>query len=95
MSTTKHTPGPWNVRKKGHPFAGDIFGPNTHGEGEQMVAQAFGYETTANRQLIAAAPDLLAALVWIMEHRASCDIPSPDGEWDELASAAIAKATGQ
>ena len=55
-----------------------------------------GEETTANARLIAAAPDLLEALQWLVDI-----LPDPDLDNDELqrtwtrrARAAIAKATG-
>lgn len=54
---TKHTPGPWAIIPKGKPFAGDI-ADNTGA----VVAQAYLNEHQANAKLIAAAPDLLAAL---------------------------------
>ena len=78
---TKHTPGPWHVPK-------DIPGPD-----KWMVADCCGIirrstdEEKANAHLIAAAPDMLAALKQIMEEGItgpSCD----------AARAAIAKAEG-
>lgn len=49
----------------------------------------------ANAHLISAAPELLEALKYIMKHRSRCFIPSPEGSWDEMAAAAIAKAEGR
>ena len=66
----KHTPGPWHVPK-------DIPGPD-----KWMVADCCGItrrstaEEKSNAQLIAAAPDMLAALMQIMEEGItgpSCD----------------------
>ena len=42
-----------------------------------------------------AAPDLYEALQWIMDNRHLCHIPSFDGDWDEMANAALAKARGE
>lgn len=58
---TKHTPGPWHVPK-------DIPGPRVFGPDKWMVADCCGIirrsteEEKANANLIAAAPDMLAAL---------------------------------
>lgn len=88
-----HTPGPWSVGKDTR-----IIGANS-----QRVAVADDNELTpgmANARLIAASPDLLAALIAFRDG-------GPQGgqnfaEWHqsyapaiELARAAIAKATGQ
>jgi hypothetical protein len=49
----------------------------------------------ANAHLIAAAPELLAALKALMDIRSKCFIPNDGDWWDEQARAAIAKAEGR
>ena len=66
MSETQHTPGPWE-RKDRYPLDGykrEVFGGGRH---IASVHTAFGVwdANEANANLIAAAPDLLAALVGI------------------------------
>jgi len=70
---SKHTPGPWRVSQEGYiasrqgfvpirtPFRGDAFrdGPTR----SPLHPEA---ELAANARLIAAAPDLLTALEWIV-----------------------------
>src|SRR4051812_7979165 len=98
---TAHTPGPWQV----HDYAVN-FGPYNAGidvgPGLRMVARVCGeFErpepgpvAMANARLIAAAPDMLAAL-----HKAHNFLDSHGNGWDEAetledARAAIAKAEG-
>lgn len=78
-----HTPGPWTVQE----------GEVTAAEGDVIIAEMVGrgrpcavenpIEAEANARLIAAAPDLLAALRLIVEH---------SGDPLKVAMAAIAKA---
>ena len=94
MSETKHTPGPWRTdAHNGFPL--DIEDP-----GEYMIAKATPCaKAEANARLIAAAPDLLAALESIAsmyDYEAACgDLASRLYEATCLARAAIAKATGE
>ena len=92
----KHTTGPWRyVRENGSPTTG-----------QHMIAGIVpGYlaevrdcgrgEVEANARLIAAAPDLLNALVAIMDMRDKCFIPNEGNWWDDMANSAIAKARGE
>lgn len=92
---TKHTPGPWVYR---HSFdssarrdiwtATDATG---HRELVATIPDADGDHINANARLIAAAPELLAALQDVADYWAGGDIPA-----DIYAGmrAAIAKATG-
>jgi hypothetical protein len=90
----KHTPGPWFSRYDDNGFyeigseAVSLRMAFTHGEGET---------DEANARLIAAAPDLLAALKAIM-FRMQTDLEAGHG-WAvverDLARSAIAKATGE
>ena len=52
---TKHTPGPWRVGDAGH----TVFGPPNGNPSPETIAPC---GTRANALLIAAAPDMLAAL---------------------------------
>lgn len=97
---TKHTPGPWHTFRQGTKHfvsqAADeefrfahavVF--ETHYHPDNIVAAR--NEAESNARLIAAAPDLLAALQDVAEYWAGGDIPA-----DIYAGmrAAIAKATG-
>jgi hypothetical protein len=98
---TKHTPGPWHTFRQGTKhfvsqatdedfrFAIAVVYESTyHPEGALALRQ----EATANARLIAAAPDLLAALQAIMGDPDAVDhILHLDAV---AADAAIAKATG-
>lgn len=102
MSTetkAKHTPGPWTVEHHGGPW--HIFGAGdtrvgTYGTSVPAITEAEWATSQANAHLIAAAPELYAALQAVdAEVR---DIPSASGDvilpshvWD-LVSAALAKA---
>jgi hypothetical protein len=87
-----HTPGPWhrNIRANGkYPVV--FAGRNQHVA--KVEQQSTGAETEANIDLIAAAPDLLAALQDLTAYFG----PDTDNGLDELltnARAAIARATG-
>jgi hypothetical protein len=89
--TTAHTPGPWHIGMKP--------GPMIYGSDSSQVADLRGDlldrgEAQANARLIAAAPDLLAAISRAVEFmRANySDEDMPDIL--PAARAAIAKATG-
>lgn len=96
MSDTKHTPGPWLVNRRGimamNPDTGRfgvlVSQPNWRGIEPDDIWQDTPRE--ANARLIAAAPDLLAALemaqLWL----------DYDGRYDmQNINAAIAKAKGE
>lgn len=85
--TAQHTPGPWKHRN------GRIFQLDREELTIANVARAFdGDYSPTNGDLIAAAPDLLEALVDVMFRH----VPFSDkSEYAEKARAAIAKATGQ
>lgn len=91
----KHTPGPWNVA--GLTITADAGNP------EQPIAHIvqflpkFSHETEANARLIAAAPELLAALV-AMVGLVRLKYGNLDADiWGEVVKAeeAIAKARGE
>lgn len=95
--TTTHTPGPWNVDCGAIAMAGEIVCSTIPAPESASVA-----ERRANARLIAAAPDMLAALKAALEALdASQPIhsryPEPIArhrEATKAAIAAIAKATG-
>ena len=102
----KHAPGPWEV--------GSTIESGTQAiihDGDSVLAILTTIPPNpANARLIAAAPDLLEALIWMVENDETFegDTPLPDhhgATWNEInaywiaglnrARAAIAKATGE
>lgn len=64
---TPHTPGPWNISKHATPDYAPQFG--IYAEGcRNDLAYVVHENTEANARLIAAAPDLLAALQAILDY---------------------------
>lgn len=105
--STQHTPGPWFVAKADEPMESDgliVESPNGYEirpDGHQRLG-----DELADLSLIAAAPDLLEALqsVWLwMENQADAQSKGGHATFDlmmlreqrDIASAAIAKATGE
>lgn len=90
MSEMKHTPGPWKLGPRGITI--------TDKEGFVLCNLTIFNQQEANARLIVAAPDLLEALVALVEQVAFewriYDLMNID---DEMAAArtAIAKATGE
>lgn len=103
MSTMKHTPGPWRVeRQNASPTTGEwmIAGANPGYLAE--VRDCGSGCAKANARLIAAAPELLAALELAVQHYdewASAELPHDLDEerlpWLAPARAVIAKAKGE
>lgn len=94
MTQTTHTPGPWSLRMTGwqtNPAA--IYSPRRPGAVACIPARTSVPldEQSANARLIAAAPDLLAALEELLPMWSS----GIDEPWVERARNAIAKAKGQ
>ena len=83
MTQATHTPGPWRVEDG-----------QTIWSGEELVGAAgrIGMPMEANARLIAAAPEMLAALEWAVE---TADTEQYDADWYAAARAAIAKAKGE
>lgn len=98
---SKHTPGPWHPRNHRNDAGGEV----RDDEGlwvarvHQRDGGADGAACVANTNLIAAAPDLLAALKEMLdkgEGCAACGFGAPGcGCRYERARAAIAKAEGK
>lgn len=90
---TNHTPGPWTLGDENDPL---VFSPVAGA----YVAQVLAYDGgslrsnyAADAALIAAAPELLAALREIVDHFQRTGDPTL-GDMAPRARAAIAKATG-
>jgi hypothetical protein len=82
MDESKHTPGPWEDR------GGEIVG-NSRIVATACWCSGMQAEDEANRRLIAAAPDMLAALECLVNDSMFKDHP----EASQMAIDAIAKAT--
>lgn len=99
---SKHTPGPWRFSDntkwwKTNPFSVTVPKKGVHGTAVANIparATISMEEAQANARLIAAAPDLLAALNAMLTH-----MGLDEDEWTkptfDQARAAIAKATGE
>lgn len=84
LAMTQHTPGTWTVRRSG--LATLVVGP------DGAIAKMLGSSLAdADEFLIAAAPDLLAALESVIHDRPSAHT---DAIWEQ-AVRAIAKARGE
>jgi len=91
--SAKHTPGPWTAKVVHFNGAGAILGPDNKGVA-CISAAVRREENESNLRLIAAAPDLLAALQRIVRARQDGAI-HPDDPCIDAARAAIAKAKGE
>ena len=99
MTNSQHTPGPWVISARNNPAGADISGRQGHhficdilySEGNHPIDIEYNDQQTANARLIAAAPDLLEALRFILAY--------PENDLHEysvkIARAAIAKARGE
>lgn len=98
---SKHTPGPWNITPRQNNFI-DIEHSDRHTPGKITLSlcrvqarQTWVEEAQANANLIAAAPDLLDALI---EARKELELYANDSGEDynnPKINEAIAKATGE
>lgn len=95
MSEAKHTPGPWHVGDQGAGYPVRAEQPKWQGGGRAICAcrpanrtNEAHQEAHANARLIAAAPELLAALEQALA------VHGDHYSWGPDARAAIAKATG-
>lgn len=99
MSMSKHTPGPWNIRRAQFPVDGE-YDYAIYSDVDRVLAEVFGRAgqnifppAEANARLIAAAPDLLAAAKLIASFAVSWE-PLTPGDIRMLTDA-IAKAEGR
>ncbi|MBS7790293.1 hypothetical protein KTR66_09815 [Roseococcus sp. SDR] len=90
-ANTKHTPGPWAVSD------GGVFPAIWDADGRHLATMSdCGDEMEANAQMMAAAPDLLAALRVALDHmQASIETCRRAPHDIAAARAAIAKAEGR
>jgi hypothetical protein len=99
MSIRLHTPGPWTVDYADDNLrihAGDLLIAEVNGSTEHIEVRGLDEETTeANAWLIAAAPDLLAALERSVETLNLFTQRGEDANVVEQAVGAIGKAKGQ
>ncbi len=89
--TSQHTPGPWRCEHGPGEYR-IMCNDKTRGLNGYLGGLVIGHplvELAANARLIAAAPDLLAAL------EAALQAAGPHRWWHDEARAAIAKARGQ
>ena len=110
MKDTQHTPGPWRVKQTGFTYFRDTWNINGFHQvacfqNPQDCQLATVYDVEANARLIAAAPELLAALAGCADalREAGKDFaranphavrPNLYELHEKAARAAIAKATG-
>lgn len=80
-----HVPGPWRIGDAGN----TVFGPKTDRPSPQTIATLSVIDHEANGRLIAAAPDLLAALKEIISDESNGLLAVP-----AAARAAILRAEG-
>lgn len=94
MEKTKHTPGPWHTdpAKSFYVFAHGSLAEQSGVNNGPFVCNA---STQANSRLIAAAPELLQALLHVMPHVGTNYSGKQRYDILEPARAAIAKARGE
>ena len=96
MTQTAHTPGPW--RAGASTFYPGLDGPLTmrvYTDHPPTEFEVTGDNIAANARLIAAAPDLLEALVKIEPHLGRGYGPVEGETLGEIARSAISRATGE
>lgn len=96
-NSATHTPGPWTARVKRTGESWWVVAPRPNGQ-EGYLAECVGRQEAneANARLIAAAPDLLAALrVLLGTSECSCEGDCVPDCTHVIARAAIAKAEGR
>ena len=95
---SKHTPGPWIVTRRTQKEGDCNPGIWIHGKDHQTVFDSGALDvfplSEANATLIAAAPDLLQSLEYVLAMIAEDDLIPEDVSYMRLARAAIAKAKG-
>lgn len=91
---TKHTPGPWEVRPSSNPHNGSAW-RDIVSTGTEFSPAYVGEALDRDARLIAAAPDLLAALEYITRSAESGHYIERSGPEVTAARAAIAKARGE
>ena len=92
-----HTPAPWHFKKLAMHDGGHVVMFTAQNGQRTHRLDCAGEFKEADARLIAAAPELLEALIAITNQleRVGDDRPHKDGQFIEDARAAIAKATGE
>jgi len=102
--STQHTPGPWwetesGVRDRGGYICHTVPAQRYPGQEDRFEQETT--ERAANKKLIAAAPDLLSALIEIRAYLSKCPPHAEDitgAKWGrvmDLSGAALARAEGK
>lgn len=96
---SKHTPGPWSVRREERGSRGDdilVIETTPHGNDICGIYSPEAIDV-ANAALIAAAPDLLTIALRVIGMAQTHDRAQDDELWElcEAARAAVAKAKGE
>ena len=92
MTDTQHTPGPWQIWAEITAISRNPCTGHTISRGDDVfICDAVG-TSAADARLIAAAPELLAALQAVADYWAGGDVPA---DINAAMRAAIAKATGK
>lgn len=89
---SKHTPGPWKFYDDSNDGKTNRIEIVAIGKTVARIYHSVPEEDLPNARLIAAAPELLAALQAVADYWAGGDVPA---DIDAAMRAAIAKATGQ
>ena len=92
--TTQHTPGPWIVLNTGNPERGSAW-RDVCSMGTEFTPSYVGEALEHDARLIAAAPELLAALQQAQTLLHSMTLDPEDYPVTDAIHAAIAKATGE
>jgi hypothetical protein len=91
-----HTPGPWRCNDFGEIFADPFYSKKVAEVPVVSKHAPFAHgEEMANASIIAAAPDLLAALIQMNQLFVKVDLTETEAEVCRMALAAIAKAEGR
>ncbi len=95
--STKHTPGPWRWDSTVWDYDPKQNAPwlVTEASGDRVLSGAIKCTREADARLIAAAPELLWALIFITTVKCDGIDITPINEAYDKARAAIAKATGE
>lgn len=98
MNATKHTPGPWKILDTTRCNGYEIFRIGGNNAGGSWAESITSGDRDANARLIAAAPELLEALLAAIPELPTHDHPDGLADYEcpalRKARAAIAKATG-
>lgn len=89
---TKYTSGPWSVSQYDRYSIVGPTGGETVAEASDMAGDETGEVTAANASLIAAAPDLVVALLWALRFANTASMHDPEWTESDVASFDAARA---